>query len=168
MRRLLLAAPLFLAGCTVRGAAAIPTTHTSPPPGGDDLRWLLLAAVGVGILGMGLSVAAAVWLPVKRMACAACAGFATILAVSLAVKAAQPYLLWVVGIGAVLLIGLAVYAICRLHLLARAAVAFGVDMTANASAQSAQAVKDKHAMLQASQGIKEAMDYTLAVVKAAR
>ncbi len=76
----------FSYGCGgVRGDVPHPGKNGSV---GGTLNWL----IAVGIIGIGASVAAAIWLPVKTIAAASIGGFAAILGLSLFITAITPYL----------------------------------------------------------------------------
>lgn len=173
--RFLLTASLALAsvGCSIRGPGALVAGAAkqipAAPVGGADLSYLLLGAVAISILGIGVSIAAVAWLPVdKRMSLAGLAGFASMLAVSLAIKATLPYLALVVGMCFLLFIALAVYVVIKYRLLSRAAVAFGLDMSAADSEVEAQAVRDRHAADQAARGLQGGVDRIISAVKLSR
>ena len=95
---LLLACMLpLMSGCRYRAG------YVSPPTvGSAALDTTVGWTVAIGILGLGASVAALIWLPVlKRTALACAAGFAAVIGAALTVQAVQPYLPWV-GLGLIL------------------------------------------------------------------
>lgn len=163
MRRAQLISYLMLclaaSGCTVRGPAhaALP-----PPAGGSDLNALLLWAVAVSFVGIAASVSAVIWLPTKKLALSCLAGFGAMLGCAIGVKVIQPYLGYIVLGAFILLVLAAAYAVWRMHLATRMAVAFGKDMGGAITDDDAQAVKDKHAVLQAAAGVKGIIDKVLA------
>ncbi len=156
---------LLLTGCTLRGptavasAAAVKLAHATPPPGGDDLRWLLLALIGVGVLGFGLSLAAAVWLPFKKAALAGCAGFSAVLVLALVVKTIQPYLGAIVCGGALALLIAAVWAAWKLHLGGRLAALYANDMASAPDDAAAAKVTADHAVAWAKAGMTAVMKH---------
>lgn len=87
----------FVTGCRYRAGYVSPPTTASAALD-VTVGW----TVAIGILGLGASVAALIWLPVlKRTALACAAGFAAVIGCALMVQAVQPYLPWV-GLGLIL------------------------------------------------------------------
>lgn len=146
----------WLAGCATRlhGPATIPhRAPAAPLPGGNDLGWLLLALIGVAIVGIGLSAAGLVWLPFKRACLAGAAGFSAILATALTVKTIQPYLGWIVLVGGLVLLAGAAWAVWKLIKGGHLAAAYSKDAAAAPDDAALALVQAKHAADWARQGM---------------
>lgn len=129
---------------------------------------MLVWMMALSITGIGLSVAAAIFLPVKHLAVAGMAGFGTILGLTLTVKAALPFLPWVALL--MILAGaiLGIIWLRRYVMATHAAVQFGLDMTAANTDVEAEAVKNKHAINQIKGRVDGIIDQTLKAAKRAK
>ncbi len=138
-------------GCGgVRAAADFATKHK--PCG--QLDWL----VTLSILGIGASVAAAIFLPIKAIASACIGGFVTILALALFVSALTPYLPWI-ALGLTLMaIAAGIWYFRKYVLTAHAAVAFGKAAADVSLPMSIAQIKVQHAAQQTKLGVKSIID----------
>lgn len=153
---------LALAGCQRRGQ---PNAPAVPPPGGSDLTALLIWVIAAAIVGIGLSIAALVWLPTKKLALSSAAGFAGMLGVALTVKVAQPYMGWVVLAGFVICAIGAIYLFRKWVLTGKSAIAFGCDV-AEADPERIELVKARHMAKQQELGIHGLIESELKKLKA--
>jgi hypothetical protein len=153
---------LLMAGCTVRGTSAL----VAPAVGGADLNSVLLWTVAASLLGLGVSVAAAVWLHSVLVAATGISGFGTILAAAVSLKVIQPYLGWFVLAGFVAAAIVAFFSLRHLSMAKTAAVLFGKDMTSANTDDEAAAVKATHSAIQGYLGVKGLIDKTLTKAKA--
>ncbi len=136
------------------------SSHGSGSIGGT-INWL----VTISILGIGACVAAAIFLPVKGLACAGAGGFATVLGLALIIPAIQPFLPWV-ALGIIVLAFAAGIWYFRKYVLAtHCAVDFGTDMSRANTEAEAEVVKAMHATKQLQMGVKNLIDQTIAKVK---
>ena len=119
----------------------------------------------ISILGIGASIAAAIFLGAKKIAVAGIGGFGSILASAIVVNAARPFLIWL----ALALAGILVIAgivMLRKYILGfEAAVAFGCDMSKADTEVEAQRVRDVHSHNQIITGVKTLIDKTIEKVK---
>lgn len=94
----LLPLAILLAGCGNRIQPPAIGAPGQPPPSGDaDLGRLMVWICAVSFVGLGVSIAALVWLPLaKRTALAGALGFLAMISLAITVKALLPYLLWLV------------------------------------------------------------------------
>ncbi len=150
------AAVIFaLSGCGEHRAARLPGGGGAP---GHDANQALLWIVVVSVFGIGACVTAAIFLPIKSLATAVGAGFITTLILAITVKAILPFLPWVaLGVGLLAVVGVIWY-FRKQTLATGAAVLFGHDMTQANSEVEAQEVKDRHALAQATIGVKTIID----------
>jgi hypothetical protein len=133
-------------------------------PNGSDANAMLLWLSVVAIAGFGACVAAAVFLPVKRLAVAVAVGCVAMLALALTTKAALPYLPWVsLALG---VIGLAagIWYFRAYVLSMQAAVAFGCAMEKAETDQDVAALKLVHAAQQTKNGTKRFIESALASI----
>jgi hypothetical protein len=160
---LLLALAVILSlcsGCTVGGR--LPAVKPQAP---DDFNAVLVWAFAASLAGFGVSVAALVWLPTKKLAIAGMAGFAGIIALALSVKVVQPYMGYIV-LGMLLVGAIAAFVVIRkLALLNDLSVLFGYDMTKATTNAEAEAVKATHSAVQKLVGVKPLVVKSLAKVK---
>ena len=160
---LALLAALF-AGCAKRAPAGPGAAVPASP--GSTLDAAMIWAVLVSMLGIAVSVAALVWLPVKRMALAGVAGFGAMLALALTVQVLRPYLMWIALAGVATAAVAAFLAIRNLGATATLAVLFGNDMAKAETDADAEQVKATHAAMQEAAGVKGAIDRVLQRAKA--
>ncbi len=151
---------LMLVGCGgTRKPPIVPFGMSS------DVNVVLVWLVFMSILGIGACIAAAIFLPIKKLAVAGIAGFASILGIALFVKAALPYLPWIVlGLIAVA-IALAVVYFRRYVLATHAAVDFGYLMTRAETDEQAALLKVTQASVQDRLGVKSIIDASLKKIK---
>lgn len=159
---------ILLTGCG--GIPRVGTSGLKPPAGGgspsSDANALLLWLSAVSILGFGGCVAAAVFLPVKKLALAGCAGFASTLVLALTTKAALPYLPWVaLALGLIGLV-LGLWRFRQWVNATKAAVAFGCDMAKASTDQETDALKYNHATAQEKLGVRGVIDQVIGQIKA--
>ncbi len=157
-------AVLLMTGCSwpARRAAGVVTppkeTFTTIS---HSLNWL----VTLSIMGIGASVAAAIFLPIKGLACAAAGGFATVLGLALIIPAIAPYLPWFALALVVAATGAAIWYFRKYVLATSCAVEFGKDMSKALTDEEAAVVKALHAGKQIKLGVKGLIDQTIAKVK---
>ncbi len=143
-------------------------TRTSPPkPGHDtgDGSALLLWMAAVSIAGFGICVAAAIFLPIKKLAIAGAAGFLSTMALALTVKAALPYLPWVaLALG---LIGIAtgIWYFRKYSLGLKAAVQYGCDVAKCETDAQVTDIRRKHEIKQLGMGVKTIIEKVVDQVK---
>lgn len=152
----------ILVGC---GEARAVASAAKKPPGGADVNAMLVWLTTISIMGIGACIAAAVFLPVKKLAVAIGAGFASVLAMALTVKAALPFLPWV-ALG-VIVLGFAVGVVLfrRYVLGLNAAVGYGCAVANAVTDEDVASVKEKHAAIQEAFGVKRIIDNVLAKYK---
>jgi hypothetical protein len=143
--------------------------HDAPPapPGGADLNSLLLWIVGGAIVGVGGSIAAAIWMRSALIGLAGVAGFGAMIVSAVSLKVVQPYLGWFVGGGAALFAAITILVVHKLNLSRTVAVLFGSDMEHATTAAEVAAVKRSHSAFQKLLGVKPLVDRTLKTAKAA-
>lgn len=156
---------LLFSGCNARSLAFWIHDTPPPPPGGQELTDTLVWAMGVSFIGVAASVAALVWLPTKKIALAALAGFLAMFILAVGTKVIQPYLGYVVLGGMLLLAGGAAIVIRKYVIANRlmgsygnAAVATPVDPVAIAK------LKADHAATQAAAGVRGIIDHALKTI----
>ncbi len=158
----LLATVVFLNSCGfgLRKAPTLPKPNDHANIG-SALVWM----VTVSVFGIGASIAAAVFLPMKRMAVAAIAGFGSILGCALLVSAAMPFLPWV-ALGLILILVIAGILLLRNYVIAtHCAVTYG-HMIENAETDADVAmVKTVNATQQQAHGVKKIIEGALNKVK---
>lgn len=155
--RWLLVLPLLFVGCVKRGAAP-------RPPGGHELTDLLVWAIGVSFIGVAASVAALVWLPTKKIALAALAGFLAMFVLAVGTKVVQPYLGYVVLGGMLLLAAGAAIILRKLYLANLHSVAFGTAALAATDPISIKRLKDDHIAAQKAAGVHGIIERALKTV----
>ncbi len=153
---------LFMAGCG--GVRPSPPVSIFDAPG--DVNVMLVWLSAISIVGIGGCIAAAVFLPIKRLAVAGIAGFAVVLGLALGVKAILPFLPWVMLALLVLGVAAVVWYFRKYSIGMESAVRFGLDMTNTTTNEGAEVVKDNHAIDQTRLGVKSLIDQTLKSLKA--
>ncbi len=139
----------------------------APPAGKQDqsIDSILVWLSAVAVLGIGASIAAAVFLPIKKLSIAGVAGFGSILGCALLVKAALPFLPWIALGLVLLLVGAAIYYFSRYVLATHEAVRFGHDVAAAVTDEDVEATKQMHARIQDDSGVRGIITSALKSVK---
>lgn len=131
----------------------------------SDASALLLWLSTIAIAGFGACVAAAVFLPVKKLALAGCAGFASMLGLALTTKAALPYLPWVALALGIIGVALGIFYFRRWVTATKMAVAYGIGAAKAETDQQISDLKIAHAAVQTDLGVKPLIDSVLASLK---
>lgn len=156
---IMILAAVMLASCG--GARVVPTHGKQLPNAAQDANALLLWLSAIAISGFGACVAAAVFLPVKRMAIAGATGFAAMLALALTTKAALPYLPWVALALGLIGLGAGIWYFRKYALGMSDAVAFGCAMEKAETDQDVSRIKADHSADQIRNGTKSVIDAAL-------
>lgn len=165
MRFFLFAASLTLTSCFGRRVPPPSVLHLGGSTDHDTSALLLWIAT-LSILGIGAAIAAAIFLPIKKLATAIGAGFAATLVLSITLKAALPYMPWVALFVGLCAVGCALWYFRQWVRATHAAVQFGCDMTVAESQEACEIVKLTNSTAQDKLGVKSIIDSVLTKVRA--
>lgn len=154
---------MMLVSCKTRAEkAAELVKHDHHVQTATIFTWLAVAAV----IGIGGCVTAAIFLPLKKVWVSLAGGFAAVLAMSLVIEAAIPYMAYVALAIGLIAVAVAIWYFRKYVIATKSAVQFGCELIANPT--QFELLKDTHADLQEKMGVKKIIDKTIATVRSGK